>query len=175
VQLQWVSAGGFPGWSGDDGGGVWAGLKALLLPALSLAAVQHDVALTDGDGRVVGGSTGVGVVIGLAVILDSATATSSRDITASGNITFDAHLDVASAVTAEASQAGAPPDKNKKADDQIGEQKGLAAQQNSSVGNTTTPTATTSSGSVGVGAAVAVCARPGVATSDNASGSTAMR
>jgi peptide/nickel transport system permease protein len=40
VQLQWVSAGGFPGWSGDDGGGVWAGLKALLLPALSLAAVQ---------------------------------------------------------------------------------------------------------------------------------------
>jgi peptide/nickel transport system permease protein len=40
VQLQWVSAGGFPGWSGDDGGGVWAGLKALLLPAVSLAAVQ---------------------------------------------------------------------------------------------------------------------------------------
>ena len=42
VQLQWVSAGGFPGWSGgdDEGGGVWAGLTALLLPALSLAAVQ---------------------------------------------------------------------------------------------------------------------------------------
>ena len=43
VQLQWVSAGGFPGWSGADdegGGGVWPGLKALLLPALSLAAVQ---------------------------------------------------------------------------------------------------------------------------------------
>jgi peptide/nickel transport system permease protein len=42
VQLQWVSAGGFPGWSGadDEGGGLWAGLKALLLPALSLAAVQ---------------------------------------------------------------------------------------------------------------------------------------
>ena len=40
VQLQWVSAGGFPGWSGDDGGGLWPGLKALLLPALSLAAVQ---------------------------------------------------------------------------------------------------------------------------------------
>jgi peptide/nickel transport system permease protein len=42
VQLQWVSAGGFPGWSGADGGdgGLWAGLKALLLPALSLAAVQ---------------------------------------------------------------------------------------------------------------------------------------
>ena len=40
VQLQWVSAGGFPGWSGDDGGGIGAGLKALLLPALSLAAVQ---------------------------------------------------------------------------------------------------------------------------------------
>ena len=43
VQLQWVSAGGFPGWSGGDdegGGGVWPGLKALLLPALSLAAVQ---------------------------------------------------------------------------------------------------------------------------------------
>ena len=40
VQLQWVSAGGFAGWSGDDGGGLWPGLKALLLPALSLAAVQ---------------------------------------------------------------------------------------------------------------------------------------
>jgi len=40
VQLQWVSAGGFPGWRGDDGGGLWAGVKALLLPALSLAAVQ---------------------------------------------------------------------------------------------------------------------------------------
>ena len=40
VQLQWVSAGGFPGWSGDDGGGLWPGVKALLLPALSLAAVQ---------------------------------------------------------------------------------------------------------------------------------------
>jgi peptide/nickel transport system permease protein len=36
VKLRWVSAGGFPGW--DDG--VWPGFKALLLPALSLAAVQ---------------------------------------------------------------------------------------------------------------------------------------
>jgi peptide/nickel transport system permease protein len=36
VQLQWFSAGGFEGW--DDG--VLAGLKALLLPALSLAVVQ---------------------------------------------------------------------------------------------------------------------------------------
>jgi peptide/nickel transport system permease protein len=40
VQLQWVSAGGFPGWSGADGGGLWPGLKSLVLPALSLAAVQ---------------------------------------------------------------------------------------------------------------------------------------
>ena len=41
VKLQWVSAGGFPGWSGDDGGGCGHGLvKALLLPAVSLAAVQ---------------------------------------------------------------------------------------------------------------------------------------
>ena len=40
VQLQWVSAGGFPGWSADDGGGVWKGLKALLLPAVALALVQ---------------------------------------------------------------------------------------------------------------------------------------
>ncbi|MEO5772165.1 MAG: ABC transporter permease [Burkholderiaceae bacterium] len=40
VQLQWVSAGGFPGWSGEEGGGAWPGLKALLLPAVSLAAVQ---------------------------------------------------------------------------------------------------------------------------------------
>jgi len=40
VKLQWVRAGGFPGWSGGEGGGWWPGLKALLLPALALAAVQ---------------------------------------------------------------------------------------------------------------------------------------
>jgi len=36
VQLQWFSAGGFEGW----GEGVFAGIKSLLLPALSLAVVQ---------------------------------------------------------------------------------------------------------------------------------------
>ncbi len=36
VQLRWFSAGGFPGW--DDG--LWEGLKALVLPAVALAAVQ---------------------------------------------------------------------------------------------------------------------------------------
>ena len=36
VQLQWFSAGGFDGW----GEGVFAGIKSLLLPALSLAVVQ---------------------------------------------------------------------------------------------------------------------------------------
>ncbi len=40
VKLQWVSAGGFPGWHEDDGGGLGAGLAALLLPALALAMVQ---------------------------------------------------------------------------------------------------------------------------------------
>jgi peptide/nickel transport system permease protein len=40
VKLQWVSAGGFPGWREDDGGGLLDGLKALLLPALALALVQ---------------------------------------------------------------------------------------------------------------------------------------
>ena len=40
VKLQWFSAGGFPGWSEDEGGGLWAALKALLLPAISLAVVQ---------------------------------------------------------------------------------------------------------------------------------------
>ena len=40
VKLQWVSAGGFPGWSEADGGGLWPGLRALLLPALALASVQ---------------------------------------------------------------------------------------------------------------------------------------
>ncbi|MBL8319341.1 MAG: ABC transporter permease [Burkholderiaceae bacterium] len=43
VKLQWVSAGGFPGWHEDDGGGLWQGLVALLLPAVSLAAVQAAV------------------------------------------------------------------------------------------------------------------------------------
>jgi peptide/nickel transport system permease protein len=36
VHLQWFSAGGFPGW--EDG--AWEAIKALLLPALSLAVVQ---------------------------------------------------------------------------------------------------------------------------------------
>jgi peptide/nickel transport system permease protein len=40
VQLQWVSAGGFPGWREADGGGVLQGLKALALPAVALALVQ---------------------------------------------------------------------------------------------------------------------------------------
>jgi peptide/nickel transport system permease protein len=40
VQLQWVSAGGFPGWTEDDGGGLVEGLKALILPAIALALVQ---------------------------------------------------------------------------------------------------------------------------------------
>ncbi len=44
VKLQWVSAGGFPGWRGEDGNGglagAWEGLRALLLPALALAVVQ---------------------------------------------------------------------------------------------------------------------------------------
>ncbi len=40
VQLRWFQAGGFPGWSADDGGGPIAGLRALVLPAVALAAVQ---------------------------------------------------------------------------------------------------------------------------------------
>ena len=45
VKLQWVSAGGFPGWGGDDGAGlsglsILQGLKSLLLPAIALALVQ---------------------------------------------------------------------------------------------------------------------------------------
>ena len=40
VQLQWVSAGGFPGWTEDAGGGVWQAFSALILPALALAAIQ---------------------------------------------------------------------------------------------------------------------------------------
>ncbi len=36
VKLQWFSAGGFPGWDDDP----WQALKALLLPAVSLAVVQ---------------------------------------------------------------------------------------------------------------------------------------
>lgn len=36
VELGWLPAGGFPGWSA----GLWAGLRALILPAVSLAVVQ---------------------------------------------------------------------------------------------------------------------------------------
>jgi len=40
VQLGWFSAGGFPGWIEEEGGGLWDGLQALILPAVSLAVVQ---------------------------------------------------------------------------------------------------------------------------------------
>jgi peptide/nickel transport system permease protein len=40
VRLEWVSAGGFPGWREADGGGLVEGTRALLLPAMALAAVQ---------------------------------------------------------------------------------------------------------------------------------------
>lgn len=40
VKLQWVSAGGFPGWREADGGSVFDAIKSLLLPAIALAAVQ---------------------------------------------------------------------------------------------------------------------------------------
>ena len=40
VHLGWVGAGGFPGWLEADGGGIWAAIRALILPALALATVQ---------------------------------------------------------------------------------------------------------------------------------------
>ena len=40
VKLRWFSAGGFPGWSVDGGGGPGPAFKALLLPAVALAVVQ---------------------------------------------------------------------------------------------------------------------------------------
>jgi peptide/nickel transport system permease protein len=40
VKLGWVSAGGFPGWTAAEGGGLLLGVQSLLLPAVSLAAVQ---------------------------------------------------------------------------------------------------------------------------------------
>jgi peptide/nickel transport system permease protein len=40
VNLQWVSAGGFPGWTEDEGGGLVEGLSALILPSIALALVQ---------------------------------------------------------------------------------------------------------------------------------------
>ncbi|MBS9720794.1 ABC transporter permease [Tianweitania sp. BSSL-BM11] len=36
VWLQWLPAGGFPGWSG----GIWNGIKSLILPAIALALPQ---------------------------------------------------------------------------------------------------------------------------------------
>lgn len=40
IQLPWLAAGGFPGWTAADGGGLWPALQALLLPAVALAVVQ---------------------------------------------------------------------------------------------------------------------------------------
>ncbi len=39
IQLGWFAAGGFPGWEA----GVWAGLKALTLPAIALALPQASI------------------------------------------------------------------------------------------------------------------------------------
>lgn len=45
VQLQWVPAGGFPGWTSTSGsgGGLWPAFKALLLPGMALAVAQTAV------------------------------------------------------------------------------------------------------------------------------------
>ena len=43
VKLRWFSAGGFPGWSVEDGGGVGPALRALVLPAVALAVVQASI------------------------------------------------------------------------------------------------------------------------------------
>ena len=43
VKLRWFSAGGFPGWHSDDGGGPLAALQALVLPAFALAVVQASI------------------------------------------------------------------------------------------------------------------------------------
>jgi peptide/nickel transport system permease protein len=43
VNLRWFSAGGFPGWSTEDGGGPAAALRALVLPAVALAVVQASI------------------------------------------------------------------------------------------------------------------------------------
>jgi peptide/nickel transport system permease protein len=43
VRLHWLSAGGFPGWTDEEGGGLLAGLTALLLPAVALALMQAAV------------------------------------------------------------------------------------------------------------------------------------
>ncbi len=40
VKLPWFPSGGFPGWTEDEGGGLWEGLRALVLPAVALAVVQ---------------------------------------------------------------------------------------------------------------------------------------
>jgi peptide/nickel transport system permease protein len=40
VALPWFPAGGFPGWQTEAGGGLHAGLRALILPAVALAVVQ---------------------------------------------------------------------------------------------------------------------------------------
>lgn len=40
VKLGWISAGDFAGWTEAEGGGLWDGLRSLLLPAVSLAVVQ---------------------------------------------------------------------------------------------------------------------------------------
>jgi len=40
VTLPWFPSGGFAGWHEDEGGGLWEGLRSLVLPAVALAVVQ---------------------------------------------------------------------------------------------------------------------------------------
>lgn len=40
ITLQWFPFAGFPGWNTQHGGGLFIGLKSLLLPAIALATVQ---------------------------------------------------------------------------------------------------------------------------------------
>ncbi len=40
IQMPWFAAGGFPGWTAEEGGGFGPAVQALLLPAVALALVQ---------------------------------------------------------------------------------------------------------------------------------------
>src|SRR5262249_60760570 len=54
VKLQWLSAGGFAGWND----GIWAGIRSLLLPAISLAVVQAAILARVTRSAVLGGLGG---------------------------------------------------------------------------------------------------------------------
>ncbi|MBI3917574.1 MAG: hypothetical protein HY322_11275 [Betaproteobacteria bacterium] len=131
---------------------VGTGAALSLSGNLSAIATHHGATTTTADGTATG-STAVGASIALGFVDDSALSTLARGVTAGGAIGLAAHGDGSSITTAKASAAGEASGGT--AD---GQKSSKTSQANTKSGKTkgTTQSASSDSGSVSVGAALAV-------------------